>query len=157
MWRRIYKKRVEMVSQFSGALNNTMRYVNRFRLKSDSCIYLPHFTCAAYLHYLLLHRLNFLYREREFKTETSKSGRSIKRNHVTPAEREGSYTLSRDDEIPYFFSPLSSISCAAVWQDPMKGWNRKFWNFDRGLLIANEDEREKKRDWIPKIFIFVFK
>jgi hypothetical protein len=115
MWRRIYKKRVEMVSHFSGALNNTMRYVNRFRLKSDSCIYLPHFTCTAYLHYLLLHRLNFLYREREFQTETSKSGRSIKRNHVTPAEREGSYTLSRDDEIPYFFSPLSSISCAAFW------------------------------------------
>ncbi|XP_046455917.1 enkurin-like isoform X2 [Daphnia pulex] len=28
-------------------------------------------------------------REREFQTETSKSGRSIKRNHVTPAEREG--------------------------------------------------------------------
>nr|CAH0099418.1 unnamed protein product [Daphnia galeata] len=33
--------------------------------------------------------LNNTMREREFQTETSKSGRSIKRNHVTPAEREG--------------------------------------------------------------------
>lgn len=67
--------------------------------------------CITYWSWLCI----FFFREREFQAEAVKSGRSIKRNHVVVAEREG--TVYRwDDDIPFPFS----IFPATFWRDLMR-------------------------------------